>query len=344
MTDDKKFHISALIKRNGKQYRKRETFIGGKRNAERRAQQIVLALEDIAKADTLTEPVRSSLKTFSECVAFYKQHDEMWKSTEAHLNRVDQELGDVLVKDIQKEFKDFIQDMQNSISSRGRPYSNNQLNHWRSRVFRVVNFCKEKNVIDSSIELKCPKLKTTPREIDFNADDIEKLLESIKKHRPYLLEITEYALKVPTRVSELLNLSQDQVDIESGQVRIRSGTTKNSKGITKPIPPSLNNFFAELPSDIKTAFYRIDRNGNKVPLKRFTKAWKYCLEKAGIKKDIRFHDLRHYSATKMLNRGIPERLIMQIAGWRTNMLSTYYQKDSIEASNVVLDLMKKGLL
>jgi integrase len=257
---------------------------------------------------------------------------------------VELELGGVDIENIQEHFTSFVFDMQNSISSREKPYSHNQLNHWRSRVIRVINFCIERKMIDSNTEFKHPKFTISPRDISITSNDIEKLLSSIKKHRPYLLEITEYALRIPTRVSELINASKDQVDVENENLRIKSGTAKNGIGITKPIPPNFNDYFLSLPDDVKTAFYRIDRSGNRVALKRFTKAWNHCLKKTGVDKDIRFHDLRHYSATKMLNAGIPERQIMQVAGWKTNMLSVYYQKDSLEASKAVLALMKNGKL
>ena len=57
----------------------------------------------------------------------------------------------------------------------------------------------------------------------------------------------------------------------------------------------------------------------------FKKAWAKCLRLAGIS-DFRFHDTRHISATNLVDNGTPERVVMAVAGWRTNMLSTYYHR------------------
>jgi len=198
------------------------------------------------------------------------------------------------------------------------------------------------NVIPTDITISIPKIPVEPREVTLSDADINAIFSSIETHRPYLLPIVKFAIKVPSRVGELLRLSQDSVDGE--YLRITGKLTKSGKGVTKPQPPELQSYFNEgLPQDIESVFYRTDNNGNKIPLKRFTKAWNFCIEKAGLK-DIRFHDLRHYSATKMLRAGISERDIMSTAGWVTPMLSTYFQKDSEKSSNIALELMKQGKL
>jgi integrase len=44
------------------------------------------------------------------------------------------------------------------------------------------------------------------------------------------------------------------------------------------------------------------------------------------------HDCRHIAATDLYIAGIPERQIMDIAGWKTTMLTTYRHADSLRSA------------
>ena len=44
--------------------------------------------------------------------------------------------------------------------------------------------------------------------------------------------------------------------------------------------------------------------------------------------DFHFHDLRHISATEMVDAGTPERVVREIANWKTDMLNRYYHLSS----------------
>lgn len=345
--DKKCYDIFVRIKRDGKEYlRQQKGFIGTKTESVRRAEEIVAEL--IKKAETSVAAKGSCsltyLKTFGECVIFYKARDHKWYSNKCHLDRVEIEFQKTSIDAIQVECEDFLTRMEHTLTEKGTCYSHHQLNRWIERVSRVVTFCKEKKVIPQNVHFSIKKYHTEPREVNISQSDVVKLLESIKLHRPYLLPITEFALKIPARLGELLKLEKEFVFADEEVLRIKGSNSKNGKGVTKPIPPQQNEYFATIPDDVSNAFFRVDQNGNRVPLKRFTKAWTYCVEQSGIGKNIRFHDLRHFSASQMLNKGLPERQIMDIAGWKTNMLSTYFQKDSVESSKAALNLMKTGLL
>ena len=80
-------------------------------------------------------------------------------------------------------------------------------------------------------------------------------------------------------------------------------------------------------------FYR-EENGEYKKLKNFNKAWRVVCEKAGLD-DLRFHDLRHVSATELVKLNIPERQIMDVAGWKTPMLSTYRHKNSLKSAQKI---------
>jgi integrase len=44
--------------------------------------------------------------------------------------------------------------------------------------------------------------------------------------------------------------------------------------------------------------------------------------------DFHFHDLRHISATELIDAGTPERVVREIANWKTDMLNRYYHLSS----------------
>lgn len=325
LISDDMYRIDARICRKGKEYRKREK-VQGKRNAERRAAQIIWELEDKAEVDSTTV----FFETFGECVEYYKKNYDRWESNGTHLDAVHNELGYISVQEIQGGYDRMITQLKRNASVRKRGFSNATINRRSDRVRAVLNFCREHEVI-GEFKLKLKKFEETPRDIPISDDDVEMLLTSIQKNRPYLYPIVAFALQVPSRLGELLNLKRSDVDVENRVVRMRSGTTKNGRGVSKPIPPNIVEYFDRIPQDCEWAFYR-EEKGKNIQLGRFTKAWYTCLSDTKIKESIRFHDLRHYSATKLLHDGLPERVIMQIAGWRTNMLSTYFHKDSVEAA------------
>jgi len=59
---------------------------------------------------------------------------------------------------------------------------------------------------------------------------------------------------------------------------------------------------------------------------------------------LHLHDLRHISATDLIIlKGIPEREVMGIAGWKSNMLGTYFSMNSRRAAQSVIDRDRAAL-
>ena len=87
----------------------------------------------------------------------------------------------------------------------------------------------------------------------------------------------------------------------------------------------MERYFRMHPPGCPWVFYRLGHYGEYLPLGNFRRAWGRALKLAGIK-DFRFHDTRHISASNMVDSGTPERVVMQVAGWRENMLDRYYHR------------------
>ncbi len=189
----------------------------------------------------------------------------------------------------------------------------------------------EKNPLTKT---RFPKLRTVPRDRVLSQVESERLLNVIDHEAPHLSAIVRFALQVPCRKSELVNMRREDLDLINNAIRVRNGTTKNDAGCWKPIPPDMVEYFRTIPRECPYLFYR-EHDSEFKPLGDFKKAWSRCLRLAEIH-DFRFHDTRHISATEMLNAGTPEQVVMTVAGWKSNMLKTYYHLSGTKALEFVV--------
>jgi integrase len=63
-------------------------------------------------------------------------------------------------------------------------------------------------------------------------------------------------------------------------------------------------------------------------------AWAFCLKQTNTP-NFHVHDLRHIAASDLYEAGNAERMIMDVAGWKTPMLSTYRHKDSFRSAQAI---------
>jgi len=189
-----------------------------------------------------------------------------------------------------------------------------------------------------------PKFKEIPRDKVLTGEEEGRLLEIMAREAPHILPMVRFALQVPCRRSELVNMNRDDVNWFSNppSIRVRNGTTKSDQGMNKPIPPDLIGYFRSIPAGCPFLFYRMEKGVYK-PLGDFKKAWTRCLHLAGIV-GFRFHDTRHISASTMVDLGTPERVVMQIAGWLTPMLSDYYHRAGTNSLHLARFSSQRGTL
>ena len=224
----------------------------------------------------------------------------------------------------------------------GRKLTASSLNYFRSMVSAVLNLAVKTKVIkESPLNLAIwPKGRQNVRDRFLDHIEVQRLLNVLEANAPHLLPIVKFALLVPCRKAELVGMKQEDLDLFHNAIRVHNGTTKNEDGTWKPIPPELLSYFRTIPPESPYLFFRKEK-GEYLPLGDFKRAWTRCLKLAGIR-NFRFHDTRHIAATNMVDAGTPERAVMDIAGWRTNMLSTYYKSSSKKALALVKFATTRG--
>jgi integrase len=117
-------------------------------------------------------------------------------------------------------------------------------------------------------------------------------------------------------VSELLALRVRQVDLASRTIRLEPGTTKNREGREVTIEcGALLELLRQCLDGKEQDDYAYTRG--KKPVRDFRKSWRKLCTASGVP-DLLFHDLRRTAARNLRAAGIPEEIIMRIAGWKTS--------------------------
>lgn len=328
------YSIRVRMQIDGVPYRRQEKFIGNKRDALNRGDEIRKELEKQAKASK-DEKI---LITFSDCVRVYRNRTPADKRTEGRVKRLERELGHVHLNKLQEELVSFLAYLSQCRTPKGTFYKPATINRYREVCLSIIKCSIEWGFLKESPIRQLPKkFKEHPRDQSLTPEQEELLLKTIKKESPHIYHIVQFALIIPSRKGELVRMKRDDVDLINNTIRIKNGTTKNSQGVTKPIPPQMREYFENIPEKSTYVFYR-EVAGKYRSLGDFKTAWNNCKRKSGIE-DFRFHDTRHIAATRLIQMGIPEREVMDIAGWKTNMLSTYYHRSSERSAQSVLKIL-----
>jgi integrase len=145
----------------------------------------------------------------------------------------------------------------------------------------------------------------------------------------WLRAILETAYRFGWRISELLNLRVGQVDLVARTIRLEPGTTKNREGREVTIESGVLLQLLRHSVEGKRPEDYVFTRGNK-PIRDFRKSWENLCAAARVP-GLLFHDLRRTAARNLRAAGVPEEVIMRIAGWRTSSVFKRYaivdQKD-----------------
>lgn len=327
------WRLDVRVWNGGNELRKREVFYGYRPQAQERFFEIKRDL----KAGKPPAPPTPPLQTFSDVLALHKQRREsLGKVDRARYRSLERDMGGVPLAEFPQKFHAYLTRLRTMPSeSTGKPLANATLNRFLAMARTAYTLAVDLELLEKSplSKARFPKLREVPRDRILSPEETSRLLDTMAREAPHILPMTLYALQVPCRKSELINMRRGDLDLVSKSIRVRNGTTKNDRGCDKPIPPDMVDYFRSLPQETEYLFYR-EEGGRYHTLGCFNKSWYKCLKLADIR-DFRFHDTRHIAATTLLDNGTPEQVVMTVAGWKTNMLQTYYHRDGKKSLSLI---------
>lgn len=134
------------------------------------------------------------------------------------------------------------------------------------------------------------------------------------------------ALDTGMRLSELMNLKWEEVDFNRGEVAVRN--TKSGKDRRIPLTERVMSVLKERRENNGTIEYVFPRAKGKQPW-RVRSAFVRACEKASIK-GLRFHDLRHTCATRLVTGGVDLATVQKFIGHQDVRMTLRYSHPSSE--------------
>ena len=198
-------------------------------------------------------------------------------------------------------------------------------------------------------EVKTPKrTKSLPKHL--NETEVEKLINAFDNEPNYNTEtkrlmnlrnkvILALLYSSGLRVSELVTLQTDYVDLEERTIRIRGKGEKDRIVLfdddTKVL---IEEYIEKKPNEDEYLF--VNRSGNHLTPRYIQIMIKTHAEKAGIRKKVTPHILRHSFATHLLKNGVDIRAIQQLLGHSNLSTTQIYTSVDMQTLKNVYDRAK----
>lgn len=179
-----------------------------------------------------------------------------------------------------------------------------------------------------------------------NEKEIASLFNAVSNRKHKAILFTAYSAGL--RVSETVKLKIKHIDSERMQIKIEDGKGKKDRyvNLSPVLLDVLRGYLREIKPRPKKYLFESEIEGEAYNARSAQKVFQRAKEKAGIKKEISFHSLRHSFATHLLEKGIDIRYIKDILGHfdiKTTERYTHISKDQlINIVSPLDDLWKKG--
>ena len=215
-------------------------------------------------------------------------------------------------KDIEEYFK-VLKDMNKKTSTISR-------NLATIRSFYQFLLKNKKIKVDPTVGVQSPKVEKkvpsilTSKEVELLLDQPKNIdLKGIRDKA-----MLEFAYATGMRVTEIISLNLDDVNLEQGYVVCSSGFKKRTIPLGTISLKALKDYVEKarpilIKDDTITALF-VNINGKRLTRQGFWKIVKYYKEQAHITKDITPHVLRHSFATHLLQNGADLKAIQTMLG------------------------------
>ena len=166
-------------------------------------------------------------------------------------------------------------------------------------------------------------------------EEEDRLLDTSSEHLQPILIV---ALNTGMRLGEILNLEWRHIDLDAQRIRVEK--TKSGKIRFIEINTLLLQEFLKLRSKSGNGQFVFPNPETRRPYRDIKKAFKGACKRAGIN-GLRFHDLRHTFATRLIEKGVDLITIKDLLGHSTVKITERYTHSNSEQKRRAVELLTK---
>lgn len=188
------------------------------------------------------------------------------------------------------------------------------------RAFYQYEVKNKKTMQNPTENIQSPRIEKRKPCI-LTSEEVELLLEQpkdidLKGTRDKAM--LEFAYATGMRVTEIISLNVEDVDLKEGKVRCKNAIRTRTIPLGKMSLDALKEYMEDarnilVKTEEETALF-VNLNGKRLTRQGFWKIIKYYQEQANITKDITPHTLRHSFATHLLQNGADLKSIQMMLG------------------------------
>lgn len=255
--------------------------------------------------DYLTTEKKASDNTLSSYLRDVRQFSD-------YCDREDLTLTSVSTGDVERYIK-YLANRGKSVSTVTRAVAS--LKSFYGYLLRggCVSSNPARSVAPAKVERKLPQILSS-KEVELFLDQPE--CTDAKGYRDHAMLELLYATGI--RVSELIDLNLDNLNLSGGFLRCESKGKERIIPLYPAAVKALGDYIRDvrpqLVDDPEEQALFVNMNGKRMSRQGFWKIIKHYQEKAGIKKEITPHTLRHSFAAHLLENGADLRSIQEMLG------------------------------
>ena len=287
------------------------------------AAQIALATlrRDLERGDLgLAKKCRTPLRQFAEdrYIPWARLHKRTWETDRLTLQaNILPKLGSLTLSEISRTR------VERYLSDRLAAVKPASANREAALLRRMMGLAVEWNLIDENPIRRLNLFPESPPRCPILSSEDE--FRILKACQPWLLRIVQAALLTGARQGELLALKWRHIDFDNGLMVIEDSKTGHPRSV--PLHPHLAELLRAVRGLPEGFVFVLD--GKPVQVKHHSCSQAFRRLVRHLKLPLRFHDLRHIAASRMLSGGAGVLQIADILGHKTLAMTRRYSHVSI---------------
>ena len=362
---NKKYKIDIPLGYNGsKRIRHIETFLGGKKEAILRENELKLSIKNntyINKNKITVEQLLNEWLEYSKTVWSPKTY----VSNKHWVENINKSIGHILLKNLNvKLLEDFYIELRTTTN-----YSDKTIQHHYTIISTALNKAVVWGYILNNPNIRIEKPKIKKKEIEcYSPEEVEKLVTALQNECIKYQALIMLALDSGARRGEITGLTWDDIDFNKSTININK-TTQYLKeyGIfekdTKTATSNRTIYISQTTLDLLKRYQtqQLERkmhlgnkwqNSNRVFTTEYgadmhpdtpSQILERIIKKHNLKR-ITFHGLRHTSISLQISSGIQAQIISRRAGHSNvtvthNTYSHFFENEFQDVANVMQELL-----